>query len=195
MAIARAGCDLPYGPASPRLRDALGGTPHTSHGSPGELASACDVVELGIGTDDDVLKLLSGGMPDGLAPGAVLVDHGTGTPGNARRIARIGEPRNVHSLDAPVSGGRPAAERTLTTPVGGPEDDLRIIYGPECCDPGQIDRLRPRNLSRKRGLAVREFGLGVEVLTRFVAHQPLCRVHECVFGVLALESEPVDPRL
>ena len=72
---------------------------------------------------------------------------------------------------------------------------LRIIYGPEYTDPGQIDRLRSRNLSRKRGLAVREFGLGVEALTRFVAHQPLYRVHECVFGVLALESEPVDPRL
>jgi protein phosphatase len=72
---------------------------------------------------------------------------------------------------------------------------LRIIYGPEYVDSSQIDRLRSRNLSRKRGLAVREFGLGVEGLSRFVAQQPLYRVHECVFGVLALESEPVDPRL
>jgi protein phosphatase len=72
---------------------------------------------------------------------------------------------------------------------------LRIIYGPEYADPGQIDRLRNRSLGRKRGLAIREFGLGIEGLTRFVAHQPLHRVHECVFGVLALESEPVDPRL
>jgi protein phosphatase len=72
---------------------------------------------------------------------------------------------------------------------------LRIIYGPEYADASQIDRLRARNLSRKRGLAVREFGLGVEGLSRFVARQPLYRVHECVFAVLALESEPVDPRL
>ena len=72
---------------------------------------------------------------------------------------------------------------------------LRIIYGPEYTEPGQIDRLRSRNLSRKRGLAIREFGLGLEGLTRFVAREPLYRVHECVFGVLALESEPVDPRL
>ncbi len=72
---------------------------------------------------------------------------------------------------------------------------LRIIYGPEYADPSQINRLRNRNLSRKRGLAIREFGLGIEGLTRFVAHQPLYQVHECVFGVLALESEPVDPRL
>jgi protein phosphatase len=72
---------------------------------------------------------------------------------------------------------------------------LRIIYGPEYAQPSQINRLRNRNLARKRGLAIREFGLGVEGLTRFVSHQPLYQVHECVFGVLALESEPVDPRL
>jgi hypothetical protein len=35
----------------------------------------------------------------------------------------------------------------------------------------------------------------VEALERFVRGEPLRRVHECVFGVLALESEPVDPRL
>ena len=72
---------------------------------------------------------------------------------------------------------------------------LRIIYGPEYLDPGQIDRLRSRNLTRKRGLAIREFALGVESLNGFVSQQPLYRVHECAFGVLALESEPVDPRL
>jgi protein phosphatase len=72
---------------------------------------------------------------------------------------------------------------------------LRIIYGPEYADPGQIDRLRTRNLGRKRSLAIREFGLGIEALERFVRHEPLYRVHECVFGVLAMESEPVDPRL
>ena len=37
--------------------------------------------------------------------------------------------------------------------------------------------------------------LGIEGLERFVRKEPLRRVHECVFGVLALESEPVDPRL
>lgn len=72
---------------------------------------------------------------------------------------------------------------------------LRIIYGPEYADPSQIDRLRCRSLGRKRSLAIREFGLGVEALERFVRREPLYRVHECVFGVLAMESEPVDPRL
>src|SRR5262249_36827309 len=72
---------------------------------------------------------------------------------------------------------------------------LRIIYGPEYTAPGNLDRLRSRGLAAKRSLALREFALGVEALERFVRSEPLRRVHECVFGVLALESEPVDPRL
>jgi protein phosphatase len=76
----------------------------------------------------------------------------------------------------------------------GPEY-LRIIYGPDYTLPEHLDRLRSRGLGRKRSLAMREFALGVESLERFVRKEPLRRVHECVFGVLALETEPVDPRL
>jgi protein phosphatase len=72
---------------------------------------------------------------------------------------------------------------------------LRIIYGPEYTAKIHMDRLRARNLGRKRSLALREFALGIEALERFVRKEPLRHVHECVFGVLALESEPVDPRL
>ena len=72
---------------------------------------------------------------------------------------------------------------------------LRIIYGPEYLLPENLDRLKSRNLGVKRRLALREFALGTEALERFVRREPLQRVHECVFGVLALESEPVDPRL
>jgi protein phosphatase len=72
---------------------------------------------------------------------------------------------------------------------------LRIIYGPDYTADENLARLRSRGLGRKRSLALGEFALGVEGLERFVRHEPLRRVHECVFGVLALESEPVDPRL
>ncbi len=72
---------------------------------------------------------------------------------------------------------------------------LRIIYGPDYTLEPHLVRLRQRGLSAKRSLALREFALGIEALERFVAGEPLRRVHECVFGVLALESEPVDPRL
>jgi hypothetical protein len=76
----------------------------------------------------------------------------------------------------------------------GPEY-LRIIYGPEYSRPLYLNSLRRRHLSTKRSMALREFALGVESLERFIRREPLRRVHECVFGVLALESEPVDPRL
>jgi protein phosphatase len=72
---------------------------------------------------------------------------------------------------------------------------LRIIYGPEYDSPQHLSRLRQRSVAAKRGLALREFALGLEGLDRFIRREPLRKVHECVFGVLALESEPVDPRL
>jgi protein phosphatase len=72
---------------------------------------------------------------------------------------------------------------------------LRIIYGPEYTEPPNLERLRKRGLGRKRAQAAREFALGIEGLERFVRREPLRRVHECAFAVLALETEPVDPRL
>ncbi|MGW4159239.1 polynucleotide kinase-phosphatase [Streptomyces sp. NPDC004788] len=72
---------------------------------------------------------------------------------------------------------------------------LRIIYGPEYTRPANLERLRQRFLGHKRSLALREYALGLEALDRLAAGEPLWRVHEAVFAVLALESEPVDPRL
>jgi hypothetical protein len=72
---------------------------------------------------------------------------------------------------------------------------LRIIYGPDYTLPENLERLRKRGLNRKRMLALREYALGLEALERVARGEPLWRVHECVFAVLALESDPVDPRL
>lgn len=105
---------------------------------------------------------------------------------------RGGEGMVVKPLDFIVKGGRGVLQPALK--VRGREY-LRIIYGPEYTDAAQISQLRSRGLSAKRSLALRELALGVEALERFVRKEPLRRVHECVFGVLALESEPVDPRL
>jgi protein phosphatase len=106
--------------------------------------------------------------------------------------SRGGEGMVVKPLEFIVRG-----RRGLTQPAikcRGPEY-LRIIYGPEYLLPENLERLRNRSVSTKRSLALREFALGIEALERFVRQEPLRRVHECVFGVLALESEPVDPRL
>ncbi|RSS36582.1 polynucleotide kinase-phosphatase [Streptomyces sp. WAC08241] len=72
---------------------------------------------------------------------------------------------------------------------------LRIVYGPEYTRPENLERLRQRFPGHKRSLALREYALGLEALDRLAGGEPLWRVHEAVFAVLALESEPVDPRL
>lgn len=72
---------------------------------------------------------------------------------------------------------------------------LRIIYGPEYLFTENLTRLKKRSLNRKRELALKEFSLGYESLTRFINKEPLSRIHQCVYGIMALESEPIDPRL
>ena len=103
-----------------------------------------------------------------------------------------GEGMVVKPLDV-VSKGRRGLLQPALKCRG--KEYLRIIYGPDYTLPENLDRLRSRGLAAKRSLALREFALGVEGLERFVRREPLRRVHECAFGVLALESEPVDPRL
>ncbi len=106
-----------------------------------------------------------------------------------------GEGMVVKPLDAVPATGRD--RRNLVQPglkVRGREY-LRIIYGPDYTEPHHLARLRERSLGRKRSLALREYALGAEALSRLAERAPLWRVHQAVFAVLALESEPVDPRL
>ena len=105
---------------------------------------------------------------------------------------RGGEGMVVKPLEFTVRGKRGLAQPAVK--CRGPEY-LRLIYGPDYAEPENLTRLRRRGLGRKRSLALSEFALGVEGLERFVRREPLRRTHECAFGVLALESEPVDPRL
>ncbi len=130
-----------------------------------------------------------------------------------RRVeVETGDPASVAAAtrwweDLTAAGGegmvvKPAANLTRTRngliqpglKVRGREY-LRIIYGPDYTEPANLARLRQRGLSHKRSLALREYALGLEALDRVARGEPLWRVHECVFAVLALESEPVDPRL
>jgi protein phosphatase len=105
---------------------------------------------------------------------------------------RGGEGMVVKPLDFVVHGPKGLAQPAVKCRG---REYLRIIYGPEYTAPANLERLRQRGLSAKRSLALREFALGLEGLERFARGEALRRVHECVFAVLALESEPVDPRL
>jgi protein phosphatase len=105
---------------------------------------------------------------------------------------RGGEGMVVKPFDFVVKGQRGVVQPAVKCRG---REYLRIIYGPEYTASENLERLRQRGLSRKRSLALREFALGIEALERFVKKEPLRRIHECVFGILALESEPVDPRL
>jgi protein phosphatase len=106
--------------------------------------------------------------------------------------SRGGEGMVLKPLDFVVRGRRGVIQPAIKCRG---REYLRIIYGPEYLLPENLERLRNRGVARKRSLALREFALGIEAVERFVRQEPLRRVHECVFGVLALESEPVDPRL
>ena len=111
-----------------------------------------------------------------------------------KMTASGGEGMVVKPIDF-IPGEEGARLRTQPAVKVRGREYLRIIYGPEYTRPHNLERLRDRNLGRKRSLALREFALGIESLSRFVNKEPLRRVHEAVFALLALESEPVDPRL
>ena len=103
-----------------------------------------------------------------------------------------GEGMVVKPMDFVAAGRRGPAQPAMKCRG---REYLRIIYGPEYTLPERLERLRRRSVATKRSLALREFALGLEGVQRFVDREPLYRVHECAFAVLALESEPVDPRL
>lgn len=147
---------------------------------------------------DEIGRLAAGGAPMVLS--------------TAHRLVRIDESRSVAEAtdwwqEMTAQGGEGMVVKPRQFMVRGAKglvqpalkcrgaEYLRIIYGPEYDTPEYLARLRSRGLGRKRSLAIREFLLGQEALVRFLAKEPLRRVHEAVFGVLALETDPVDPRL
>lgn len=147
----------------------------------GTLARICD-------KDPDLLRVTAFRIVDVTDPASVTegIEWWTALTG------RGGEGMVVKPLDFLLRGKRGLAQPAVK--CRGPEY-LRIIYGPDYDAADNLTRLRSRGLGHKRSLALGEFALGIEGLERFVRREPLRRVHECVFGVLALESEPVDPRL
>jgi hypothetical protein len=128
------------------------------------------------------------------------------------RVVHLGDTAEVEAatqwwLDLTNAGGEGMVVKPFEVPAKGKgfftqpalkvrgREYLRIIYGPDYTMPENLTRLKHRAVGAKRGLAAREFGLGLEGLERFAKGAGRRGVHECVFAVLALESEPIDPRL
>jgi 3-hydroxyisobutyrate dehydrogenase-like beta-hydroxyacid dehydrogenase len=126
-AIAEHGFDLHVWARRPASLTPLAGKAHTAHDTVAALAAAVDLVALCVSTDDDVLRIVEHDVLPALRRGGIVVNHGTGIPKNATRLAELCTPYGVDVLDAPVSGGRPAAEaRTLTVLVGGPDAAVTV---------------------------------------------------------------------
>ena len=93
--------------------------------TPRVAAAGADFVFACVGNDDDVRSVTLGdnGILDGMAAGAIFVDHTTASADLARELYRETSNRGVEFLDAPVSGGQAGAENgTLTVMVGGDTD-------------------------------------------------------------------------
>ncbi|MBC7531845.1 MAG: polynucleotide kinase-phosphatase [Oligoflexus sp.] len=103
-----------------------------------------------------------------------------------------GEGMVVKALDFATQGLKGRIQPAIK--VRGP-DYLRIIYGPEYSLEQNLVRLRKRSVELKHHLALSEFALGLEALERFVKREPLRNVHQCIVGILGLESGSIDPRL
>ena len=130
VAVAEAGYPLHVWARRASSLDHLGQMSHIRHANIAMLASACEVVALCVGTDNDVFEIVEGGLLASLRSGSIIVNHGTGTPRNALRLSELCASAGVTALDAPVSGGRAGAEaKTLTTMVGGP------LASVEHCEP------------------------------------------------------------
>ncbi|GAA2401857.1 NAD(P)-dependent oxidoreductase [Actinomadura vinacea] len=105
----------------------FGGTSAEAAASPAELASASDLVCLCVVGDADVEEVVTGdtGVLAGLGKGGVIAVHSTVHPDTCRRMAARAAERGVALVDAPVSGGGPAAaEGRLLVMVGGDTDTV-----------------------------------------------------------------------
>ena len=106
----------------PATLEPFAGTPAKLAGSPADLAASSDLVCICVVSDADVEEVVAGerGVLAGLGAAGVIAVHSTVHPGTCRRLAGRAEAQGMRLIDAPVSGGGPAAaEGRLLVMAGG----------------------------------------------------------------------------
>ncbi len=95
--------------------------------TPAAAAEGAEIVFACVGDDPSVREVIvgEGGAIEGMAKGAIFVDHTTASADVAREMAAALAEKGVGFLDAPVSGGQAGAENgQLTVMVGGEQGDF-----------------------------------------------------------------------
>jgi 3-hydroxyisobutyrate dehydrogenase-like beta-hydroxyacid dehydrogenase len=125
--IALAGFPLTLWARRAQTLEQFGDTHATTAATPAELAAASDVIGLCVRDDSDIAQVTSGpdGVLAGVRAGAVIAVHSTVHPDTCKRLAEQAATVGAHVVDAPVSGGQPAADAgRLLVMVGGEEADV-----------------------------------------------------------------------
>jgi 3-hydroxyisobutyrate dehydrogenase len=130
--IADAGWPLTLWARRPATLEPFADTAAKVAGTPAELAASSDIIGLCVRDDDDVREVTSGddGLLAAVAPGSVIAVHSTVHPDTVRELSVAAREKGAVVVDAPVSGGQPAASAgRLLVMVGG--------------DPEAVERCRP----------------------------------------------------
>ena len=120
--LRRAGYDLAVYARRPESMEPLAAAGAMTWHSPAQAAAQAEVIFTMVADTPDVEQVIlgPGGVLEGAAPGAVVVDMSTISAAATRVIAGRLEGRGVAMLDAPVSGGESGAiAGTLSIMVGG----------------------------------------------------------------------------
>ena len=128
--IADAGFPLTLWARRPETLQPFADTPAATASSPAALALRSEIVGICVTGDDDVDQVVLGsdGVLAGLAPGGTLVIHSTVHPQTCMRLSEAASERGVKLIDAPVSGGGPAASQgSLLVMVGGDEEIVAYV--------------------------------------------------------------------
>jgi 3-hydroxyisobutyrate dehydrogenase len=170
--------------------------------SPAEAASDADVVITCVGNDDDLADVVLGpqGVFTTLRRGRVFIDHTTVSARIARQIAVEARDKEVHCIDAPMTGAQAGAEAgTLTLMCGGRPDAIEAArpvmeaYARRIVHVGKAGAGQSTKMANQICIASVIAGLAEALRLAQAAHLDLDKVYEAISGGAA-QSWQMDNR-